>query len=96
MPRVDRQGRIRGDREALLEGKELLSLEVDERARLGLLQSFQHPTEVPGVALREFLLEAAEERGSPGRRPWTGSNGAARFDVTRFLDRSINDLRRWR
>ena len=77
---------------ALLEGHELLSLEVDERARLGLLQSFQYPTEVPGVALREFLLEAAEERGiSEGEATDRIDREAARFDVTRFLDRSINN-----
>jgi Fe-S cluster assembly ATP-binding protein len=48
---------------AWVDGDEILSLPVDERSRLGLLQSFQYPTEVPGVRLREFLLEAADERG---------------------------------
>ena len=48
---------------AAVGGEEILSLEVDERARLGLLQSFQYPTEVPGGRRREFMEEAAEERG---------------------------------
>ncbi|HEX6147667.1 MAG TPA: Fe-S cluster assembly ATPase SufC [Acidimicrobiia bacterium] len=77
--------------EALLEGEDLLGLEVDERARRGLLQSFQYPTEVPGVHLRDFLLEAAEEWGIA--EDVAGDlieTEAAAFDMTRFLDRSLN------
>jgi Fe-S cluster assembly ATP-binding protein len=77
---------------ASLDGQDLLSLEVDERARLGLLQSFQYPTEVPGVRLREFLVEAADERGiAPDEAQERIEREAARFDMTRFLDRSLND-----
>ncbi len=78
--------------EAFLEGQDLLSLEVDERARLGLLQSFQYPTEVPGVGLREFLLEASEERGVDEEEASQRIEAeAARFDMTRFLDRALNN-----
>jgi Fe-S cluster assembly ATP-binding protein len=78
--------------EAFLEGHELLSLGVDARARLGLLQSFQYPTQVPGVALREFLLEAAEERGiEEAAASKRIEEEAARFDMTRFLDRALNN-----
>ncbi len=77
---------------ATLEGRELLGLDVDERARLGLLQSFQYPTEVRGVHLREFMLEATDERGlSKEEAERRIEEEAKRFDVTRFLDRSIND-----
>ncbi|MGH8871722.1 MAG: Fe-S cluster assembly ATPase SufC [Acidimicrobiia bacterium] len=77
--------------EAFLEGQDLLSLEVDERARLGLLQSFQYPTEVRGVRLREFLLEVAEERGLDENEALDRvETEAVRFDMTRFLDRSLN------
>jgi len=77
---------------ATLEGQDLLSLEVDERARLGLLQSFQYPTEVPGVRLREFLIEAADERGIGEEEALERIEAeAARFDTTRFLDRSLNN-----
>ncbi len=76
---------------ATLVGEELLALGVDERARLGLLQSFQYPTEVPGVRLREFLVEAGDEAGLPeveiNERI---ENEAERFDMTRFLERSLN------
>jgi Fe-S cluster assembly ATP-binding protein len=77
---------------ASLDGHDLLTLDVAERARLGLLLSFQYPTEVPGVRLREFMLEAAEEKGIPAveaeRRI---EEEAKRFDMIRFLDRSLND-----
>ena len=77
---------------ASLNGDDLLVLDVDERARLGLLQSFQYPTEVPGVRLREFLIEAAEERGfsaDEGRERIAVE--ADRFNMENFLDRSLND-----
>jgi len=77
---------------ALLDGRELLNLGVDERARLGLLQSFQYPTEVRGVHLRDFMLEATDERGIAREEAERRiDDEGMRFDVTRFLDRSIND-----
>jgi Fe-S cluster assembly ATP-binding protein len=44
--------------EILLDGKSVLDLEPDERARLGLFLSFQYPMEVPGVSLSNFLRTA--------------------------------------
>ena len=40
-----------------LDGKDLFELEPDERAKLGLFLSFQHPVEVPGLLVKDFLLE---------------------------------------
>lgn len=78
--------------QARLEGTPILGLEVDERARLGLLQSFQYPTEIRGVHLRDFLLEAAEEWGiDPEEAAERIETEAERFGMTRFLDRSLND-----
>lgn len=77
---------------AELDGTELLTLPVDERARLGLLQSFQYPTEIPGVRLRDFVREAAIERGIPDDEAERRiAAEAARFGMERFLDRSLND-----
>lgn len=77
---------------AQLDGVEILDLPVDERARLGLLQSFQYPTEIPGVRLRDFVYEAAVEHGaSPEEAEARIEKEAARFGVERFLDRSLND-----
>lgn len=77
---------------AQLAGQDLFSLDVDERSRLGLMQSFQYPTEVPGVRLREFLLAAAEERGIDEEvAAQRIEREAERFGMERFLDRSVND-----
>ena len=77
---------------AFVGGEEILTLPVDERARVGLLQSFQYPTEVPGVRLREFMMEAAEERGIDADEAMARiETEAERFGVGAFLDRSLND-----
>jgi Fe-S cluster assembly ATP-binding protein len=80
---------VRGS--ASLNGEDLFSLDVAERARLGLLQSFQYPTQVAGVRLREFMIEAAEEMGldldEATARIQTESE---RFGMGPFLDRSVN------
>ena len=77
--------------QAFLNGTDLFSLDVDERARLGLLQSFQYPTEVPGVRLQEFLMEAADEAGvDPDEATARIEAVAERFNMVDFLKRSLN------
>ncbi len=39
------------------EGKDLLELEVDERAREGIFMAFQYPVEIPGVSNSNFLKQ---------------------------------------
>ena len=39
-------------------GEDLLSLEVDERAREGVFLAFQYPVELPGVSMMNFLKQA--------------------------------------
>lgn len=48
--------------EILLDGKDVLSLETDERARLGIFLGLQHPAEVPGVSNSDFLRAAVNAR----------------------------------
>ncbi|MCZ6629951.1 MAG: Fe-S cluster assembly ATPase SufC [Actinobacteria bacterium] len=80
---------VRGS--ASLAGDDLLSLDVDERARLGLLQSFQYPTQVAGVRLREFMMEAAEEMGLDADEAATRIEAESeRFGMGPFLERSVN------
>lgn len=50
---------------AELDGKDLLSLEVNERARAGLFLAFQYPAEIPGVTVAKFLKRAADLRREP-------------------------------
>ena len=76
---------------ASLGGEDLFTLGVDERARLGLLQSFQYPTEIPGVRLKEFMLEASEELGFDLKAAESRINHESeRFGMERFLARSLN------
>jgi Fe-S cluster assembly ATP-binding protein len=48
--------------EVIYEGKDLLELEPDERAREGVFLAFQYPVEVPGVTNSEFLRLAYNEK----------------------------------
>jgi Fe-S cluster assembly ATP-binding protein len=48
--------------EVLFEGKNLLELEPDERARSGIFLAFQYPVEVPGVSNSQFLRLAYNEK----------------------------------
>jgi Fe-S cluster assembly ATP-binding protein len=40
------------------EGEDVLELEPDERAKLGMFLAFQYPSEVPGVSVANFLRTA--------------------------------------
>jgi Fe-S cluster assembly ATP-binding protein len=42
----------------LFKGQDLLELEPDERARMGLFLAFQYPVAIPGVSLANFLRMA--------------------------------------
>jgi Fe-S cluster assembly ATP-binding protein len=48
--------------EVLFEGKNLLELPPDERAREGIFLAFQYPIEVPGVSNAQFLRLAYNEK----------------------------------
>lgn len=48
--------------EVIYEGKNLLELPPDERAREGVFLAFQYPVEVPGVSNSQFLRLAYNER----------------------------------
>lgn len=50
--------------EILFDGKNVLDLEVDERARLGLFLAMQYPSEIPGVTNAEFMRAAINSRRS--------------------------------
>ncbi len=54
---------------ALLLGQDLLALDTEERAHLGLFLAFQYPVEIPGVSNMEFLKASVdavrEHRGEP-------------------------------
>src|SRR5437867_9942477 len=48
--------------EVIYEGKDLLEMSPDERAREGIFMAFQYPIEVPGVSNAQFLRLAYNEK----------------------------------
>jgi len=48
--------------EVLVDGDNILEMDIDVRARLGLFMAFQYPVEISGVTVGRFLKRAAEIR----------------------------------
>lgn len=48
--------------EIILKGQNVLELEPDERARLGMFLAFQYPVAIPGVTVANFLRTAINAR----------------------------------
>lgn len=48
--------------DVLLDGKSILGMEPDARARLGLFLAFQYPMEIPGVTIANFIRAALQAR----------------------------------
>lgn len=48
--------------EALLNGKNLLDMSPEQRAREGVFLSFQYPVEIPGVSMVNFMRTAVNEK----------------------------------
>ena len=53
-----RQGYDVTEGSILLDGQNILEMEADERARVGIFLAFQYPLEIPGVATSTFLKTA--------------------------------------
>jgi Fe-S cluster assembly ATP-binding protein len=55
--------------EVTFRGKDLLTMNAEERAREGMFMSFQYPVEIPGVSMVNFMRTAVNEvrrhRGEP-------------------------------
>lgn len=84
------------DGEILLDGENVLEMEPDERARLGLFLAMQYPVEVPGVSVSNFLRTAktAISGEAPALRSWVGEVRGAmenlRIDSS-FTERNVNE-----
>lgn len=48
--------------EVLLDGENILEMEVDERARAGLFLAVQYPSEIAGISNAEFMRAAINSR----------------------------------
>ena len=55
---------------ATFEGRDLLSMSIEDRARAGLFLGFQYPVEIPGVTMANFMkLAVNEQRKFRGQEP---------------------------
>jgi len=53
-------------------GRDLLSMPIEDRARMGLFLGFQYPVEIPGVTMANFMKMAVnEQRKFRGEEPLT-------------------------
>jgi Fe-S cluster assembly ATP-binding protein len=79
-----------------LDGEDVLSMKVDERARAGLFLAMQYPVEVPGVSVANFLRTAktAIDGEAPKLRTWVKDVNKALTDLDMdddFSQRNVNE-----
>lgn len=86
--------------EVLFNGKDLLAMSADERAREGVFLAFQYPVEIPGVSTTNFMKAAVNaKRKHQGLPPLDAKDflklmneKSALVEIKReFLSRSINE-----
>ncbi|MGP0063783.1 MAG: Fe-S cluster assembly ATPase SufC [Isosphaeraceae bacterium] len=51
-----------------IDGRDILALEADERAKAGIFLAFQYPTAIPGVSVANFLRHAVTNVRTPDRK----------------------------
>ena len=79
-----------------LDGEDVLSMTVDERARAGMFLAMQYPVEVPGVTVSNFLRTAktAVDGQAPKLRSWVKEVKQAMADLRmdpEFAERNVNE-----
>ncbi len=79
-----------------LDGEDVLSMTVDERARAGLFLAMQYPVEIPGVTVANFLRTAktAIDGEAPAIRTWGPTLKKAMTDLKMdptFAARNVNE-----
>ena len=73
--------------EAIFNGKNLLEMKPEDRAREGLFLSFQYPVEIPGVSMVNFMRVAINAKRN--------SHAAPSTRVSRVVRRSATRSSRW-
>jgi Fe-S cluster assembly ATP-binding protein len=76
--------------EALFKGQNILELEPDERARMGIFLAFQYPVSIPGVSLANFLRSAINARRK-AQNP--GDKGIPLPEFRKLLKEKMDTLR---
>src|SRR5688500_11346208 len=68
--------------EITYEGKDLLAMSPEDRARDGIFLAFQYPVEIPGISTSYFLKAAVnavrKHRGTRNWSRWTSSTWSGR------------------
>ncbi|MEN9663105.1 MAG: Vegetative protein [Verrucomicrobiota bacterium] len=84
--------------DVLLDGKSVLAMETDERARSGLFLAFQYPSDIPGVSIANFLRAALQARLAEGEEIDASAYYKrlyAKMDLLKidrkFTSRAVND-----
>ncbi len=71
----------------LFQGRDLLAMAPEDRARAGLFLSFQHPVEIPGVRLDQFL-----RAGYNAIRKARGEEELDPIKFDRYLTRKVKEI----
>ena len=86
--------------EILFDGKNILDMSADQRAREGVFLAFQYPVEIPGVSTTNFMKAAVNaKRKHNGQEPIAAKEFLAMMNEKRqlveldksYLSRSINE-----
>ena len=86
--------------EIIYQGKNLLELSPEDRAREGIFLGFQYPVEIPGVSMTNFMRTALnEQRTHKGLEPISGAEFMAKMEAskklvginTKLTSRSVNE-----
>ena len=84
--------------DVLIDGKSILEMEADERARAGVFLAFQYPSEIPGVSIANFLRAAQQARMAEGEELDASAYYKrlySKMDLLKidrkFTSRSVND-----
>jgi Fe-S cluster assembly ATP-binding protein len=68
--------------DVLLDGKSVLEMEPDERAKAGIFLAFQYPTAIPGVSMANFLRQAVSAvRGYTDRAKVAVAEGGSKGPI---------------
>lgn len=88
--------------EALLNGVNILAMDPDKRAQLGMFLAFQYPREIPGITFGNFLrhaVNAVQKAQDPSAKPYGPAQFVPivqkQFEVVKmnrqFIGRSVNE-----
>lgn len=75
---------------ATLDGRDLLAMEPDERAKAGLFLAFQYPTSIPGVTVANFLRHAVTNVRNPDRKE--GEDLISMREFRKEMKKEMDDL----